>query len=84
VSVKPATESKGVVPNGYGYTKYTYNDSSGRLLMEKWIVDDLGHAWPGSKIADQFADVKGPDATTEIWRFLNEAVSSVKPKGGNE
>ena len=84
MSVKPATESKGVVPNGYGYTKYTYNDSSGRLLMEKWIVDDLGHAWPGSKIADQFADAKGPDATTEIWRFLNEVVSSVKPKGGNE
>jgi len=84
VTVKPATESKGVVPNGYGYTKYTYNDSSGRLLMEKWVVDDLGHAWPGSKIADQFADAKGPDATTEIWRFLNEAASSVKPKGGNE
>ena len=84
VSAKQAKESKGVVPNGYGYTKYTYNDSSGRLLMERWVVDDLGHAWPGSKIVGQFADAKGPDATAEIWRFFNEATSSAKSKGGNE
>ena len=84
VNVKSANESKGVVPNGYSYTKYTYNDSVGRPLMEKWIVDDLGHAWPGSKIANQFADAKGPDATAEIWRFFNEAASSAKAKGGNE
>ena len=84
VSVKPANESKGVVPNGYGYTKYIYNDSKGRLLMEKWIVDDLGHAWPGSKIANQFADAKGPNATLEIWRFFNELPAGAKGRGGNE
>jgi poly(hydroxyalkanoate) depolymerase family esterase len=84
ISVKPASESKGSVPNGYSYTKYTYNDSAGRLLMEKWIVDDLGHAWPGSRIVNQFADAKGPDATAEIWRFFNEVTSSAKAKGGNE
>ena len=49
------------------------NDSSGRLLMEKWIVESPGHAGVGSPIGNQFADPKGPKASAEIWRFFGEA-----------
>lgn len=72
VTAKSSTETKGAVPNGYSYTKYSYRDTKGRLLMERWIVEGLGHAWPGSTATNRFADAKGPDATAEIWRFFRE------------
>ena len=98
ITIQSPKETKGVVPNGYGYTKSLYEDSNGRLLMEKWVVEGLGHAWPGSPIANQFADPKGPNASAEMWRFfaattLDSPVSpgtpSVKangtgPKGENK
>ncbi len=94
VTVQSPNETKGAVPNGYRYTKGQYKDSSGRLLMEKWVVEGLGHAWPGSPIANQFADPKGPKASAETWRFFSETTldspvspsgpTTVKPKRGNE
>lgn len=94
VSIQSSNETKGVVPNGYSYTRGQYRDSNGRLLMEKWMVEGLGHAWPGSPTANQFADPKGPTASKEIWRFFSETSSDspvspgtrpiVKPNGGNE
>lgn len=81
VSIQSPNETKGAVPNGYSYTRSQYKDSGGRLLMEKWIVESLGHAWPGSPIPNQFADPKGPKASAEIWRFFGETNldSSVSP-----
>jgi poly(hydroxyalkanoate) depolymerase family esterase len=84
VSIRAAKETRGVVANGYSLSKYVYPDSSGRLLMEKWIVEGLGHAWPGSPIANQFADRKGPNATAEMWRFFAEANSNSRSRGGNK
>jgi len=84
VNVQTASEKTVVVPNGYRVTKYSYNDSKGHLLLEKWIVEGLGHAWPGSAIANPFADAKGPNATEEIWRFFAETTSRAKRKAGNE
>jgi poly(3-hydroxybutyrate) depolymerase len=94
VSMQSPIETKGAAPDGYSYTKNQYKDSSGRLLMEKWIVDGLGHAWPGSPAASQFGDPKGPKASAEMWRFFSEttldapvapdAPKTVKPKGATE
>jgi poly(hydroxyalkanoate) depolymerase family esterase len=64
--------TKGDVPGGYSFHKYTYEDDAGRLLMEKWMVEGLGHAWPGSPLAGPFADPKGPNASEEMWRFFCE------------
>ena len=97
VTINSPIETKGTVSGGFSYTKYSYKDSNGRLLLEKWVVDGLGHAWPGSPIANQFADPKGPNASAEIWRFFVETISDrlpspgtptvkpaiPKPKGGN-
>jgi poly(hydroxyalkanoate) depolymerase family esterase len=94
VSIQSPSETKGAVPNGYSYTRGQYKDSKGRLLLEKWMVEGLGHAWPGSPNASQFADPKGPKASAETWRFFGETTldssllpnvpPTVKPKGGNE
>lgn len=81
ISTQRVKETRSTVPNGYAFTKFSYEDSAGRLLMEKWIVDGLGHAWPGSPVTNAFADPKGPNATAEIWRFFKEILGS-KTKGG--
>ncbi len=65
----------GQVPGGYAYWKHIYTDQSGELLMEKWMVEGLGHAWPGSPSAHKYGDRKGPPASSEIWRFFSEAES---------
>jgi len=60
----------GSVPGSYSFQKCKYEDSAGRLLMEKWLVEGLGHAWPGSPSAGRFADPNGPNASEEMWRFF--------------
>jgi len=72
VSIKSPVKTKGAVPDGYSYTTSQFKDSNGRLLMEKWMVEGLGHAWPGSPVASRFADPKGPKASAETWRFFSE------------
>jgi poly(hydroxyalkanoate) depolymerase family esterase len=65
----------GQVPDGYSYQKHAYTDQTGGLLMEKWIVQGLGHAWPGSPQPYKHGDPKGPKASAEIWRFFCETHS---------
>jgi poly(hydroxyalkanoate) depolymerase family esterase len=72
--------SSGEVPGGYAFRKCVYTDPAGRLLMEKWLVQGLGHAWSGSPKASKYGDPNGPNASAEIWRFFCEAGS---PLGGS-
>jgi poly(hydroxyalkanoate) depolymerase family esterase len=81
VNMNSPRETKGSVPNGYNFTKYSYQDSKGQLLMERWVIEGLGHAWPGSPVTNPFADPKGPNATAEIWRFFSETTTRAKVKG---
>jgi poly(hydroxyalkanoate) depolymerase family esterase len=68
----------GEVPQGYSYKRFIYRDQDRSLLMEKWLVQGLGHAWSGSPKASKYGDPKGPDASKEIWRFFCEACSHSK------
>jgi len=72
------------VPGGYAYQKHVYVEHDSRLLMEKWLVRGLGHAWSGSPKPSKYGDPKGPNASAEIWRFfchagLNSAASLSTP-----
>jgi poly(hydroxyalkanoate) depolymerase family esterase len=83
VKSEPAQTIQGSVPEGHQFTKSVYNDRSGKLLLERWIVKGLGHAWSGSPAAAPFADPKGPNASEEMWRFFGEtslSAKSTKPK----
>ncbi len=64
---------EGRVPDGYAYQKHIYVEADARLLMEKWLVQGLGHAWSGSPKPSRYGDPKGPNASAEIWRFFCEA-----------
>jgi poly(hydroxyalkanoate) depolymerase family esterase len=82
VKDQPARTDAGSVPGGHEFTKSIYNDRAGRLLMEKWMVKGLGHAWSGSPTAGPFADPKGPNASLEMWRFFAET-SGVQRKANH-
>ncbi|MDF2473666.1 MAG: phbZ [Anaerocolumna sp.] len=58
------------VEGGRTYTRYAYEDAAGNILMEKYLVDGMGHAWSGGSSAGNYTDGTGPDATSIIWSFL--------------
>ena len=64
---------EGKVQDGYPYKKHTYREADSRLVLEKWVVEGLGHAWSGSPNPSKYGDPKGPNASVEIWRFFCEA-----------
>jgi len=66
-------------PDGYSYRRHIYTEADGRLLMEKWLIQGLGHAWSGSPAPSRHGDPRGPNASTEIWRFFCEAGSITTP-----
>lgn len=68
----PDKTMEGVTSGGYSYKKYVYKDRTGKPLMEKWIVQELKHAWSGGAAGASYTDPKGPDASREIWRFFHE------------
>lgn len=49
------------------YTRYDYrNAATGGIVMRKYIVDGLGHAWSGGSTAGSYTDPCGPDASQAI------------------
>ncbi len=78
VKTAPARTIEESNPGGHSFVRYAYADRSNRLLLEKWIVKGLGHAWSGSPVASPFGDPKGPNASEAIWHFF-EATSLKSP-----
>lgn len=64
---------------GRAFRKHVYREADARLLMEKWLVQGLGHAWSGSPVRSKSGDPDGPNASAEIWRFFCEAASPSSP-----
>lgn len=63
----------GTVPNGYAFTEFIYNNRKGKPLMEKWIVEEMKHAWSGGAAGVAYSDPKGPNASMEMWRFFQQS-----------
>jgi poly(hydroxyalkanoate) depolymerase family esterase len=70
------TVERGIV-GGHAFTRFTYHDTAGQVILEEWIIHHAGHAWSGGSSNGSFTDPKGPDASAEIVRFLRKHPSEL-------
>jgi poly(hydroxyalkanoate) depolymerase family esterase len=56
-------------PGGRRYTHTTYLDARGGPVMEKYLVEGMGHAWSGSS-SGSFTDPRGPNQSSIVWAFF--------------
>ena len=56
---------------GYPFTRFVYKSSAnGASVIEHYVVDGLGHAWPGGKDGGSYSDKQGPNASALAWGFF--------------
>lgn len=56
---------------GYPFTRFLHlSKTTGASVVEYYVVDGLGHAWPGGKAGGSYTDVRGPDASALMWAFF--------------
>ncbi|WP_135830119.1 extracellular catalytic domain type 1 short-chain-length polyhydroxyalkanoate depolymerase [Halorussus halobius] len=54
----------------YDYTTDEYHDGDGDTVVEKWLVEGMGHAWSGGAPGGEYAAPGGPDASQRMWDFF--------------
>lgn len=54
----------------YGYNKYTLINQNHEVLIERYMINDLEHAWSGGVGTLPYNDPKGPDATALVIDFF--------------
>jgi poly(hydroxyalkanoate) depolymerase family esterase len=59
----------------YDYVRHVYENPEGEVIMEKWVVEEMGHAWAGGDPGDSYIDPEGPDASEEIICFRKSHLS---------
>ncbi|WP_231687997.1 extracellular catalytic domain type 1 short-chain-length polyhydroxyalkanoate depolymerase [Bacillus sp. FJAT-18017] len=83
---------QGQVSGGRKFTRYIYKDENSKSIVEKYIVDGMGHAWSGGDVAGSYTDPNGPNASEIMWQFFKNnpknrdstpPVTAATPKGGN-
>jgi poly(hydroxyalkanoate) depolymerase family esterase len=68
-AIEPVKSLSGTA--GYPFTRMVHrNKANGASVVEYYVVDGLGHAWPGGKDGGSYSDARGPDASALLWAFF--------------
>ena len=68
-AIEPVKSVSGTA--GYTFTRMVHrNKANGASVIEYYVVDNLGHAWPGGKDGASYSDKNGPDASNLLWGFF--------------
>jgi poly(hydroxyalkanoate) depolymerase family esterase len=70
VDTRADRTERGRVDGGRGYTRTWFHGSDGRPLVERVVVDGMGHAWSGGDPRGSYTDPEGPDASAMMWAFF--------------
>jgi poly(hydroxyalkanoate) depolymerase family esterase len=77
VSRQPAATRTGTRPGGRNYSIDEYRDGSGCRLVERWLIEGMGHMWSQGQPADPptprddvLIDPLGPDVSTPTVDFF--------------
>jgi poly(hydroxyalkanoate) depolymerase family esterase len=70
IDTVPDTVVNGQVPGGRRYTVYVHRSADGRSLIEQYMIDGAGHAYPGGCPCSLYGDPAGPDASNITWDFF--------------
>jgi len=65
-------EETTTVPSAQGrhpYTHLTLTAPGGRSVVESYVVEGMGHVWPGPAGDGTYTDHAGPDASAIVWEF---------------
>ena len=57
------------VEGTHSYVRTTITTRDDAVLVESYLVDDMGHVWPGPEGDGLFTDRAGPDASSIVWDF---------------
>jgi poly(hydroxyalkanoate) depolymerase family esterase len=69
---RTTADSERGTANGYSFEVVRERDAKGRVLIEAWFVDSLGHALAGGAPGSRWTDPRGPEAAREMLRFFLE------------
>jgi poly(hydroxyalkanoate) depolymerase family esterase len=75
-AVPTAVTTSGQVPGGHAYTRTCYQDPAGRVVAERWVIHQAGHAWSGGVQHGSYTDPHGPNASAELIRFFSQHPAS--------
>jgi poly(hydroxyalkanoate) depolymerase family esterase len=53
----------------HAYVRTTVTTRDDAVLVESYLVEDMGHVWPGPDGDGLFTDHAGPDASAVVWDF---------------
>ncbi len=62
---------RGRTADGRRYTRVRWYAARRRLVLEYWLIQQLGHAWSGGRAGGSYSDPAGPRAATLMWRFFS-------------
>jgi poly(hydroxyalkanoate) depolymerase family esterase len=71
VPTAAASTSTLTVPGGRSYDRSQFDDHSGALVIDYYVIHGAGHAWPGGPASATFTDPTGPDATAISYDFFS-------------
>ncbi|MFF4894336.1 extracellular catalytic domain type 1 short-chain-length polyhydroxyalkanoate depolymerase [Micromonospora chersina] len=58
-----------VEPGRHAYTHSALAAPDGTSVVESYLVEEMGHVWPGPAGDGLFTDHAGPDASFIVWEF---------------
>ena len=71
--------------DGRGYARVRWYSARGRLVLQYWRIEGLGHAWSGGRPGGSYSDPAGPRAATAMWGFFRahrlETLGRARPAG---